>query len=244
MSWTVDEHAAHIAAHVALRWQPQTVPLDEALGRVTAGTVLNPVDLPLFRNSQMDGFAVRAVDVTATPTTLPITGHSPAGAAEPAPLAPGTAIRIMTGALVPEGADAIVPVEDTSTRGDEVTIARGRAAGEFVRERGSDLFAGSELLPADLRLESRHLGALAAAGITRVEVRGRVRIAIITTGTEIVPPGTEPLPGQVFDSNATALTAAIRAAGAVPVHRAQVADDPALMLAALDGATSADLIVT
>ncbi len=244
MAWSVEEHAAHIAAHIALRWQPETVPLDEALGRVTAGAVLSPVDLPLFRNSQMDGFAVRAVDVAAPPVTLTIAGHLAARAAEPAPLAPGTAVRIMTGALVPDGADAIVPVEDTSTRGGEVTVARGRAAGEFVRERGSDLAAGSELLPADLRLESRHLGALAAAGIVDVDVRTRVRVAIITTGTELVPPGTQPLPGEVFDANATALTAAIRAAGAEPVHREHVADDPALMLAALDAATNADLIVT
>jgi molybdopterin molybdotransferase len=244
MSWSVEEHAAHIAAHAALRWQPESVPLDEALGRVTAGAVLCPVDLPLFRNSQMDGFAVRAVDVTTTPTTLPIAGHLAARAAEPARLAPGTAVRIMTGAPVPEGADAVIPVEDTTTADDAVTITRGRAAGDYVRERGSDLAAGSELLPAGLRIQSRHLAALAAAGLTSVDVRSRVRIAIITTGSEIVPPGVEPLPGQVFDSNATALSAAIRAAGALPMSREHVADEPALMLAALDGAGGADLIIT
>jgi molybdopterin molybdotransferase len=244
MSWTVDEHAAHIAQHVALHWRPEFVPLDDALGRVTASAVLSPVDLPLFRNSQMDGFAVRAADVAATPTTLPITGHLPAGPAQPAPLAPGTAVRIMTGAVVPEGADAIVPVEDTTTSDGEVTITRGRALGEFVRERGSDLRAGSLLVPEATRLESRHLAALAAAGIAGLEVRSRVRVAIITTGSEIVQPGTQPLPGQLFDSNATALIAAIRSAGALPVHREHVDDDPALMLAALDAASDADLIIT
>jgi molybdopterin molybdotransferase len=244
MSWSVEEHAAHIAEHVALRWRPEFVTLDDALGRVTASAVLSPVDLPLFRNSQMDGFAVRAADVASSPTALPIAGHLPAGPAQPAPLAPGTAVRIMTGAVVPEGADAIVPVEDTATRGDTVTVTRGRTVGEFVRERGSDLRAGSLLVPEGTRLESRHLAALAAAGLTGLEVRSRVRVAIITTGNEIVQPGTEPLPGQLFDSNATALTAAVRAVGALPVRREHVDDDAVFMLAALDSAVDADLILT
>lgn len=242
--WTVEQHAAHIREHLALRWEPESVPLDEALGRVTASAVLSPVDLPLFRNSQMDGFAVRAAEVATVPVTLPVAGDLPARASAPAPLKPGTAVRIMTGALVPDCADAIVPVEDTSSTADEVTISRGREPGEFVRERGSDLAAGAELVPAGLRLQPRHLAAIAASGVTHVSVRRRIRIAIITTGTELVPPGAEPLPGQVFDSNGTALGAAVRASGALVVSRQHVDDEPARMLAALDTATPADLVVT
>ncbi len=244
MPWSVDEHAAHIAEHVNLRWQPETVDLDEALDRVTASAVLSPVALPLFRNSQMDGFAVRARDVAAAPVTLPIAGELPARAAEPTPLEPGTAVRIMTGAPVPDGADAIIPVEDTTAAGDTVTIHRGRAVGEYVREPGSDLATAAQLLPEGVRLASRHLAALAAAGLTRVDVRSRVRIAVITTGSELIRPGTEPLLGQLFDSNSIALTAAIDSAGAIAVSAQHVDDEPLRLLAALSEASTADLIVT
>jgi molybdopterin molybdotransferase len=151
----------------------------------------------------------------------------------------------MTGAAMPEGADAVVPVEDTSPGEGAVLVARSREAGEYVRERGSDLRSGDALLPAGLRLASRHLAALAAAGLTAVDVRSRVRIAVITTGTEIVQPGTTPALGQTFDSNQTALAAAIESAGAIAASRAHVTDDPAAMLAALrDAAATADLILT
>jgi molybdopterin molybdotransferase len=141
---SVDDHAAHIAELLALALAPRTeaVAIDEALGRVTAAAIHSPVDLPLFRNSQMDGFAVRAADVSAAPVTLPIAGEIAAGAAEPPPLAVGSTVRIMTGAVVPPGADAIVPVEDTSVDGDTVTILRARPAGQFVRDRGSDVREG------------------------------------------------------------------------------------------------------
>jgi molybdopterin molybdotransferase len=243
-SWSSEEHAAHVAELLApaLSPRPGTIPVDEALGRVTSAAVLSPVDLPLFRNSQMDGFAVRSADVAPTPTTLPIVGEVAARPSSPPDLAPGTAVRIMTGAVVPNGADAVIPVEDTTSDGDTVTISRGRSAGEFVRERGSDLRAGDELLPAGLRLGSRHLAVLAAAGITEVAVVARPRVSIITTGSELVPPGATPVLGQVFDSNGTALAAAVIAAGAVVAARAHVTDDPAELIAAL--AVPADLVLT
>ncbi|TAL45359.1 MAG: molybdopterin molybdenumtransferase MoeA [Salinibacterium sp.] len=244
---SVDDHAAHIAELLAPALIPRTeiVALDDALGRVTADTVHSPVDLPLFRNSQMDGFAVRAADVSAAPVTLPIAGEIAAGPAEPAPLEVGSSVRIMTGAVVPQGADAIVPVEDTTVDGDSVTILRARSAGQFVRDRGSDVREGDELVPAKVLLASRHLAALAAAGLNSVLVRARVRVAIITTGTELVTSGTMPKPGQIFDSNSVALAAAVRACGAVDVYRVHVGDNPAAMLAALSGAAAAaDLIVT
>jgi len=237
---TVDEHAAFVAAMLQFSLPVETVPLADALGRVTAAAVPSPVDLPLFRNSQMDGFAARAADL---PGSLPIVGEVSARPADPAPLAPGTAVRIMTGAVIPEGADVVVPVEDSSTADGVVTIGRTRKVGEYVREKGSDLRAGDELLPPGLRLGSRHLAVLAAAGLPSVEVRARVRVAIITTGSELIEPGATPSLGQVFDSNGTALQAAVTAAGAVIASRAHVADDTGAMLAALSAA-DADLILT
>lgn len=239
---TIDEHAAHVASLLALKQGTETVATDDALGRVTAGAVHSPVDLPLFRNSQMDGFAVRSADL---PGTLPIAGEVSARPSDPPALQAGTAVRIMTGAVVPEGADAVVPVEDTVVNGHEVTIERTRRVGEYVRDRGSDVRQGDELLPASLRLASRHLAVLAAAGLTTVDVRARVRIAVITTGSELIAPGTTPVLGQVYDSNGTALAAAIRAAGAVVSSRVHVGDDRDAMLGALrDAAASADVIIT
>ena len=242
---TVDEHAAHITRLLALAPGVETVGLDDGLDRVTASPIVSPVDLPLFRNSQMDGFAVRAADVVEPPVQLPIVGEVAARPSDPVPLAAGTVVRIMTGAVVPEGADAVIPVEDTTSDGGVVTVLRARGAGEYVRERGSDLHAGDELLPAGQLLGSRHLAALAAAGITTLEVLSRVRVALITTGSELIVPGSTPVLGQVFDSNGTALDAAVRAAGAIVSFRQHVADDTGEMLAALETASErADLIVT
>jgi molybdopterin molybdotransferase len=218
------------------------VPLASALGRVTAEATLSPVDLPLFRNSQMDGFAVHSADV---PGSLPIVGVIAAAATAPQPLEPGTAVRIMTGAVVPEGADVVVPVEATVVDGSMVTITGAFAAGDFVREQGSDLRAGSELLPARLRLGSRHLAVLAAAGLATVRVQALYRVAVITTGAELLAPGQTPTLGQIFDSNAVALVAAIQAAGAIVSHEARVTDDHATLLTELHKAAArSDLIIT
>jgi len=247
---SVDEHAAHIRELLSsISPADETVPLAAALGRVTVAEILSPVDLPLFRNSQMDGFAVHSGDLAALgdghPVALPIVGEIAARPLEPAPLEPGTTVRIMTGAVVPEGADAVVPVEDTTTAGDLVTIARARAVGEYVRERGSDLTAGTPLLPAGLRLGSRHLAALAAAGIGSVTVRSRVRVAVITTGSELVGVGSVPTLGQVFDANSVAVQAAVDAAGAAVSFTARVTDDVTAMLEALHlAAAVSDVIVT
>jgi molybdopterin molybdotransferase len=240
---SVDEHAAHIASVVApaLSWTAETVPVEHALGRVTAGAIVSPVDLPLFRNSQMDGFAARAADL---PGTLRIAGEIAARPVSPEPLEPGTAVRIMTGAVVPEGADAVVPVEVAAVDGDHVSLPAS-ASGTYVRERGSDLRAGDELLPGGIRLASRHLAVLAATGLTEVAVRSRPRLAIITTGAELIEPGATPSLGQVFDSNGPALDAACRTAGAIVASRTHVPDDPSAFLAALtEAAAHADLVVT
>ena len=244
MHRSVDEHAEHVRGMLQLALDTERVALRDALARVTATATLSPVDLPLFRNSQMDGFAVRALDLEVS-TTLPIVGEVAARAAAPEPLAPGTAVRIMTGAVVPEGADAVIPVEDTTVTGDTVTITRARHSGEYVRDRGSDVSAGDELLPAGLLLASRHLAVLAAAGIAEVEVRRRVRVAVITTGSEVRPPGQDVEPGQVYDANQVALVAAALQAGAAVTLATHVADEPALLLAGLGEAVGvADAILT
>lgn len=255
---SVEEHAAHVLELLApLRArEAETVALDAALGRTTAAAVVSPLALPPFRNSQMDGFAARAADL---PGTLPVVGEIAAAPGTPTPLTPGTAVRIMTGAPVPDGADVVVPVEEARVEEARVEEARSGAAdegetvvlppapaGRFVREAGSDLAAGSELLPAGILLASRHLAALAAAGLTQVAVRTRPRVAIVSTGSELAEPG-EPLgPGRIPDANGVALAAATTAAGGKVVARARVADDPAELAARLDEARAAgaELIIT
>lgn len=239
---SVDEHAALIRSLVNIERTTEVVKLSEAVDRVTALPVLSPVDLPLFRNSQMDGFAVVTTDL---PGILPIVGEVAARPGVPAPLEPGTTVRIMTGAPIPEGADAVVPVEQTLIETDLAGFATQRMPGEFVREQGSDLRAGEQLLPASTRLASRHLAVLAAAGLATVEVFARVRVAVITTGAELVEVGAATQPGQIFDANAVALAAAVRAAGGSVSFSARVTDDVDAMSEALRGAVaSADLVVT
>jgi molybdopterin molybdotransferase len=244
----VAEHEGRVRALLApLRTRDaETVSVAAALGRVLAAPVLSPIDLPPFRNSQMDGFAVLSSDLAAG-LPLPIAGEVAAAAGSPAPLVPGTAVRIMTGAPIPEGADAVVPVEDTVVSADStVTIASDWTAGAYVRDVGSDLRAGAQLLPAGIRLSSRHLAALSAAGITAVEVASRVRIAVISTGSELVAPGDSLGPGQISDSNGTALVAAARDAAAEIVLEGRVVDDRDAFEALLDAAVAADaeLILT
>jgi len=240
----VDVHLARVAAMLEpLRSRAsESVALSDALGRVVAASVVSPMDLPPFRNAQMDGFAVRAAEL---PGELAVAADIPAAAGTPAPLAPGTAARIMTGAPVPDGADAVVPVEASRVSGDRVDLP-ATAPGTFVRERGSDLTAGAELIPAGTRLASRHLAAVAAAGLTRVDVLQPVRIAVISTGSELAAPGDPLAPGQIPDANGIALEAAARAAGADVVHRGRVADAPDELSAVLDAAAAAgaELIVT
>lgn len=253
---SVEEHVEHVTRLLApLTAEPamEAVALAEAAGRVSATDVRSEVDLPLFRNSQMDGFAVRAADVAHVPVALEVTGDVPAGHEVPLVLAAGTAIRIMTGAPVPSGADAIVPVEDTELvlgRDDDlagavVEIRRPRTRGEFVRERGSDLRRGEVLVRAGTRLAPRHLAALAAAGVTTVDVRARLRVAILTTGAELATPGQSVRFGQVFDANGVALAALVEEAGAVVSVRASSDDDPEKFARVFDAAVAtSDLVVT
>ncbi|MGO4299632.1 molybdopterin molybdotransferase MoeA [Leifsonia sp. RAF41] len=252
---SVEDHAGIIARMLEpLSEQPSTesVPLDRALGRVTAAEVRSEVDLPLFRNAQMDGYAVRAADIRTVPIALEVSGDIPAGHTSPVSLIPGTALRIMTGAPVPTGADAIVPVEDTELvlgRDDDlagaiVEIRRPRERGEYVRERGSDVRRGDVLLPAGTRLAPRHLAALAASGVETVNVRARLRVGILTSGTELISSG-KPGFGQVYDANGIALASLVEEAGATVSVRASSDDDPEAFARILDDALHrSDLVIT
>ena len=238
---SVSEHAAHIRSLVSFGGV-ETVPLNEALGRCLVTDATTPVDLPLFRNSQMDGFAVRAADVQAG-VTLPVVGVVAARPGTPARLDAGTSVRIMTGAVVPDGADLVVRLEDTSSVGDTVTFTRSYNAGTYVRERGSDATAGTVIVAGNTVIASRHIGALAAAGISEIEVKKKPRVAVITTGAELVDASATPQLGQLFDSNLAAMSAAIVAAGGVVVGAHRVTDDVDELLAVLAG-IEADVIVT
>lgn len=253
---TVEEHAEIIARLVeplVSGGMSETVPLAAASGRVTAAEVRSDVDLPLFRNSQMDGYAVRAADIERAPVALEVSGDIPAGHTVPVILTPGTAVRIMTGAPVPSGADTVVPVEDTELvlgRDDDlsgavVEIARSRRPGEYVRDRGSDLRRGDALVDAGTRLAARHLAALAAAGVETVQVRPLLRVGILTTGAELVSGGATAAFGQVFDANGVALAALVAESGAVVSVRTATSDDRDEFERALLAAVAvSDLVVT
>jgi len=244
----VEDYAAIVRELLEpLRDRPdEPVPIALAAGRVTAGEVVSPIDLPIFRNSQMDGYAVHTADLRELPVLLPVIGEIAAGAREPAPLPVGSAVAIMTGAPVPRGADAVVPIEDTRMVDGSVEIARGRNAGEYVREPGSDIAAGAVLLPAGLRLAPRHLAALAAANLIDVAVRSRVRVAVVSTGNELVPPGTPLENGRLPDANGIALAAAASAVGADVIDVQLAGDDPVRLATVFDRAIAAgaELILT
>jgi molybdopterin molybdotransferase len=189
----------------------------------------------------MDGFAVRAVDA---PGTLPIVFRIAAGRPAPAPLGPGEAMVIATGGQVPEGADAVVPVELVDERDNSVTILDPVRAGAHVRPRGGDVTAGQTVVPAGTRLGAAQLGALAAAGLAEVRSGRRPRVALLTTGTELRAPGEPLAPGQIYESNGVMLAASLAAAGAEIERLAPVEDDAGAHRAALEQALEADVVVS
>ncbi|MFZ2528571.1 MAG: gephyrin-like molybdotransferase Glp [Rhodococcus sp. (in: high G+C Gram-positive bacteria)] len=244
---SVEEQVEHVAALLAsLRTRTTVkVPLARALNRVLAEPIDAPVDLPAFRNSQMDGYAVDAAAVATVPVTLPVRGVLAAGDGDSVHEA-GTARKIMTGAPIPVGADAVVPVEDTTDGdADSVTVHRSVAAGTYVRERGSDITAGSVLLPAGQLIAARHIAALAAVGLTEIPVRTLPRVAVISTGSELVFGGVDLEPGKIFNSNGPALAASALANGADVVSVDHSNDDPDEFAAKIAHAAAvAEVVIT
>jgi molybdopterin molybdotransferase len=219
----------------------EQVPVAAASGRVLAEDARAAVDLPPFPSSAMDGFAIRAEDA---PGTLPVGFRIAAGRPAERPLAAGEAMGIATGGAVPDGADAVVPIERVVEQDNTVTIPHAVEAGAHIRPRGGDVRAGDPVLPAGTRVSPAQVGALAAVGIASVACARRPAVALLTTGTELREPG-EPLgPGQIYESNGAMLAAVLAEAGAVVERLATVADDPAAHRAGLHQALAADVVVT
>jgi putative molybdopterin biosynthesis protein len=241
-----DEAEARFRAHLDLRpLGAETIPLDTALGRVLAEDVTASVDVPGFDRSGVDGFALRSADTAGARADAPIRlrlnpemltpGQVPA-----VEVAPGTASLIATGGMVPRGADAIVMVEQTETvdgpNGALIEIARPVLAGQFIAAAGSDLARGETVLRAGQPLTSREIGMLAAVGLGHIPVWRRPRIGILSTGDELIAPGTPMRPGLVYDSNAAILAAAIEELGAAPVRLGICPDDEAALTERLNDA--------
>ncbi len=228
---------------------PDDLPLSEALGAVLAADMTAAWPLPGFDNSSMDGFAVMAADVaTATavgPVILPVDGEVAAGDTTPRSLTPGRCIRIMTGALLPDGADAVVPVEWTDGGTEQVAIREPASKGNAVRRAGDDARPGDLLLPAGTRVGAAQIGVLAAAGHGSVRARRRPRVTVISTGNELAEPGSPLVPGLIWDSNSYMLTAAARQIGCAATRHPTQRDEAGAVLAAIEqAAATADLLVT
>ena len=245
---SVDAYQAAILAAIS-PLPPVSLELADAEGCVLAEDVTAAVSLPSFDNSSMDGYAVHAADTTHSserkPLTLEVTAEIAAGDTGAYQLASGTAIKIMTGARMPAGADAVVPVEWTDGGGKRVEIYRPVAAGNAVRYVGGDATEGETLLTKGMRLRPMQIAVAASAGRKMIKVRPRPRVVVLSTGNELTEPGTPLVPGQIWDSNSYMLAAAAREAGAVTSRRAVLPDDPAGVLPALEARLSeADLLVT
>jgi len=205
----------------------ETVPLLESLGRVLAVDVTADRDYPPFHRSTRDGFAVRVADVAEVPSALHRIGEIPAGQAFDGSVGPGECLQIMTGASVPEGADAVVMIEHTEMKGDQVLVKRAVARGANVVPRGSEARGGDSLLLAGTRIGYPHISLLGQVGCAQVAVFRRPRVAILSTGDEVVPIDQPPSPVQIRNSNSYSLAAQVRALGGEPVLLGNARDDVA-----------------
>jgi molybdopterin molybdotransferase len=227
------ERAAPLAA--------EDVFVGDALGRVVAEDACALVDLPPFPSSAMDGFAVRAAE---TPGTFPVVARIAAGRPADRALGPAEAMAIATGGVIPDGADAVVPIEYVVEHDNEVEVPEPAREGTSVRPRGGDVAAGDVVVPSGTRLGPAQLGALAAAGLARVACGRRPRVAVLTTGTELRRPGEALGPGEVYEANGLLLRAALAAACADIHELAPVEDDEAAHRAAIAAGLEADVLVT
>jgi molybdopterin molybdotransferase len=221
--------------------EAETLPLADAAGRFLAEPARALVDLPPFRSSAMDGYALRSGE---TPGRLPVAVRIAAGAPSPRPLEAGEAMGIATGGLVPEGADAVIQHERVVETDNAIEVGEPVAQGANIREPGRDVAAGSVVADAGTRLGPAQIGALAAAGVAEVVCARRPRIAVLTTGTELREPGSELAPGEVYEANGVMLAAQLASAGAEVTRLASVADDEDAHRRALETGLELDVLVT
>ena len=229
---------------------PVAMPLADALGLVLAEPVIAREPVPPFANTAMDGYAVRAADTTgaseASPVTLRVVGELPAGHAPTAPVGPGEAIRIMTGAPIPDGADAIVMVERTQREGTEAVLVEHAAEiGDHLRPAGGDVVAGQRVFEPGTVLGAAHLGVIASLGLLEVSVVPRPRVGVLSTGDELREGPGKLAPGQIRDSNRPMLLAMLREAGAEAVDLGIAQDDETYVERALEDALiTCDAVIT
>jgi molybdopterin molybdotransferase len=235
-----------IAERIAPVTPTERVVLRSARGRVIAADLKAPVDLPPFDNSAVDGYAVRHADLKADgDTTLKVAGRLTAGRRPDAPIKAGQAIRIFTGAAMPAGADTVFMQEDVTVDGDSVTVPTGLKPGANRRLAGEDVPAGNVVLPAGTVLEAQHIALAAALGVTELEVRRRLTVAIFSTGDEVVEPGAKRGAAAIYDANRYLLSALLERLGAVVTDLGILADDPDALSAALaKAAVWHDLVIT
>ncbi len=244
---SVEQALEHILNTVHVL-EPERVSLLQAMGRVLTETVTADRDIPPLTNSAMDGYAVRGADLEQAefPVRLRVVGEIAAGYVSTVQVTPGTAVRIMTGAPVPDGADTVARFEDTRQDGDWVEVLVPYVSGTNVRPAGEDVRAGQAVLKPGMVLRPQEIGMLAAVGQTEVAVVRRPRVAILATGDEVVPPDQPPGPGQIRDANSYAVAAQVQAFGGIPILLGVARDQEALvrqgMWDALD--RGADFIIT
>ena len=226
------------------RLEAERVPVERAAGRVLAEPAAALVDLPPFPSSAMDGFALRA-DEARVGARLPVAARIAAGSPADRGFQPGEAMAISTGGAVPEGADAVIPLELVEDSGDSIEIREAVSSGANVRERGSDVRSGDTILEPGMRLGPARVGALAAAGVHEVQCSKRPRVGILVTGSELRQPGEELGPGEIYESNGVLLATALQLAGAVPAQLGVVGDDSDELERAMERALLGfDMLVT
>jgi molybdopterin molybdotransferase len=243
----VEQALEHILATVHVL-EPERVPLLQAAGRVLTETVTADRDIPPLTNSAMDGYAVRGADLEQAefPVRLRVVGEVAAGYVSTVQVTPGTAVRIMTGAPVPNGADTVVRFEDTRQDGDWVEVLEPYVTDINVRPAGEDVRAGQVVLEPGMVLRPQEIGMLAAVGQVEVSVVRRPRVAILATGDEVVPPDQPPGPGQIRDANSYAVAAQVQVFGGIPILLGVARDQEALVRQGMRDALDrgADFIIT